>query len=109
MPPFVHLFINRQGLLSLRSLGDADGCSARIHLFGDPIAVEGLVGEQRVKRQAMDQGRDAHGVVAIAGQQDEPNEVSERICESQYLGPSHRLLANDYRAMVQPPFDLPVA
>lgn len=103
MPPFVHLFVDCQRFLALRPLGDADGCPAHVHLVNDPIAVESLVGEQRVKRQAPDQGRDAHGVIAIARQQDEPYQIAERIREGEYLGrPTALRLA--YSLTERPPF-----
>ena len=103
MPPFVHLFVDRQGFFSLRALGDADRCPARVHLVNDPIAVESFVGKQRIERQSPDERCDAHRIIAIAREQDEPDEVPEGIRERQYLGrPTALRLA--YSLTESPPF-----
>lgn len=85
MSPFVHLAVDSQECLSIGALRYTNGRAARIHLFDDPIAVERLVGQECVKRQALDQWRDAHGVTAVARQKDEPHEVAEGVGKRQYL------------------------
>ena len=86
MPPLVHLLVDLQRLFALRPLGYADRRPALVHLVDDPIAVEGLVGQQGIKGQPFDKRRDADRVVAIARQQDEPHKVAERVREGQYFG-----------------------
>ena len=66
-----------------RNDGDS---STVIQLGADPIDVEGLVGEQRVELDTLDQRLDADAVVALTRQQNEANEIAERVDQRQDLG-----------------------
>ena len=57
-PPFVHLAIDSQGSASLGRCDMQIFYATRIPLFDDPIAVERLVSQECIERQAVDQGRD---------------------------------------------------
>ena len=83
MAPLVHLCINRQGFRPARMLGDDGLRSAGIDLRDDRVAVEGLVTDQRAKRNAVDQRRHPDRVVALPGQQHEAHQIAERIRQRQ--------------------------
>lgn len=103
VPPFVHLGINFQRFLSLGPLRDNDLCAALVHIVDDPIAIEGLVGEQRIEPYAPDQRRDANRVTPVGGHQYEAHQVAEGIHQSQNLGgPATFGLA--YGLALSPPF-----
>ena len=52
----------------------------------DPVDVEGLVGDEGLELEAGDQRRDADAVVALARQQDEADQIAERIDQGNDLG-----------------------
>lgn len=79
MPPFVDFQIDLQRRLALRSLGDNDLGAALVHLFDDPVGIEGLVGQDGVKFDALDQRRDTDCVIAVAGQQLEAHEIAQGV------------------------------
>lgn len=96
--------VDDQGHKALWPLRDADQRAACVHLRDDPIAVESLVGQQRVEADALDQWGHAHRVEAVSRQQDETDEVAERIRQRQDLGrPAALRLA--YRLTLSPPFE----
>ena len=83
---------------------DANDRSAFVHLFDDPIAVEGLVGEQGVEFQTLDQRGQPDGVIAISRHQNEPHEVAQSIGQGEDFGrPSALRLA--YSLTEGPPFE----
>ena len=67
-------------------LGDDDFRAALVQFGDDPVAVEGLVGEQRAKFDALDQRRDADRIEALPRQQNEANQIAERIRQRQDFG-----------------------
>jgi hypothetical protein len=84
-------------------LGDDDLRAALVQFGDDPVAVEGLVGEQRVKFDALDQRRDANRVEALPRQQNEANQIAERIRQREnFGGPAALGLA--YGLALSPPF-----
>ena len=83
MPPFVDVQIDVDRGLAPGSLRDDDLRCASIQLVDDPVGVKRLVGDQAVELGPLDQGRDADGVVALAGQQDEADEIAQRVGERQ--------------------------
>ena len=79
MPPLVHLVVVVDRLLAI-ALRRYDRCRttfAQIH--PQLVAVEGLVAEEGADRQALDQRRNTLAVVPLARQQDEVDQVAERI------------------------------
>lgn len=57
-----------------------------VEVGADPVDVEGLVGDQGLELEAGDQRRDTDAVVALARQQDEADQVAERIDQGNDLG-----------------------
>src|SRR5260221_10161195 len=79
-------------------LRDDDLCPAFVHVFDDPVGIKSLVGDQAAEFDILDQGRDADGVEAVAGQQDEPHQIPKRVgqCEdrkSTRLNSSHTVIS----------------
>lgn len=69
----------------------------------DPVAVESFVREQVLKVDASDERRHADGVVAVAGQEDKPDKVAERIRQREDFGrPAAFRLADGL--ILSPPF-----
>src|SRR6267143_1135848 len=87
MPPFVHLLIDGEGLCSARMLGDDDLGAARVEFGDNGVAVERLVGDQRVEGQSLNERRHAHRVEALSRQKHEAHEIAERIGDGLALGP----------------------
>ena len=86
MPPFVHLEVAIDSLLS-RGLRRNDGyCAAIVEFGAQPIVVEGLVGEQGAECDVRNQRFDADAVVALTGQQNEVYEIAECVDKREYLG-----------------------
>ena len=69
----------------------------------DPVGVESLVGDQAAKLDALDQRRDADRVEALSRQQDESDEIAERIGERQDFG-GHAAFGLAYGLALSPPF-----
>lgn len=86
MPPLVDIQVDGEWRLSLGSLRDDDLCTALVELGDDPIGVEGLVGDQAAELCALDQRCDADRVVSLAGEKNEPYEVTQRIGQRQDFG-----------------------
>ena len=71
MAPFVHREVARDRAHPI-GLGWNDGHGASAVQFGaDPVDVEGLVGQQGLEVDPLDQRRNADAVVALAGKQQE--------------------------------------
>src|SRR5690348_13379898 len=93
-----HLYISASsgsGAGPARMLGDNDLGAALVEVGDDGVAVEGLVGDQRTERDAVDQRRHADRVEAMAGQQDKTDQIAERVGEGEYLG-GHAALGAAY-------------
>lgn len=103
MAPFVHFCIERQRLGATWMLRDDDLGAALIEVCNDDIAVEGLVGDQRVKREAIDQRRHAHAVEAMTGQEHEADEIAQRVGQREDLG-GHAALGAADGLVLSPPF-----
>src|SRR4029077_3860742 len=101
--PFVHLGVDLERGGAARMLRDHDFGAAPVEGGDDVIAVEGLVGDQGGELDALDQWRDPHRVVALAGQQHESDEVAERIGEGQDFG-RHAAFGLAYGLALSPPF-----
>ena len=52
----------------------------------EPIAIEGLVGEQVCEIDAMDEWRHANGVIAVARQEYEADQIAQRIGQREDFG-----------------------
>src|SRR5262249_30439110 len=86
-----------------RMLGDDDLGAARIEIGDNGVAVERLVGDQRVEDQSLDERRHAHRVEAMSWQKHEAHEIAERIGEGQDFG-GHPAFRTADRLFLGPPF-----
>ena len=86
MPPFVHLLVDGERLCATRMLGNDDLGAARVEFCDNGVAVERLVGDQRVEGQSLDERRHAHRIEALSRQKHEAHEIAERISERQDFG-----------------------
>ena len=86
MSPLVDFEIDVARLASSRVLGDDDFRPAFIKVGDDPVGVEGLVGDQPAELDALDQRGDADGVEPLSWQQNEADQVPERVSQDQNLG-----------------------
>ena len=101
--PFVHFHVNRERRNTARMLGDDGLGAACVDVGDDGIAVESLVGDQRIEGHALDERRNANCVEALSRQQHEAHEIAERISERQDFGGQAALRAADGLAS-SPPF-----
>src|SRR5713101_9364416 len=77
--------------------------AALVEVGDDVVAVEGLVGDERAEFDPLDERWDADRIEALSRQQDESDEIAERIGERQDLGRHAPLGAADGLAL-SPPF-----
>src|ERR1700694_2879746 len=103
MPPFVHLLVDGKRLCAARMLGDDDLGAARVEICDDGVAVECLVGDQRVEGQSLDKWQHSHRVEALSRQKHEAHEIAERVSEGQDFGGHAAFRAAD-RLVLGPPF-----
>lgn len=101
--PFVNVLVDIERLGAPLMLRDDDLRSAFVQVVDDPIGIESLVGDQPAEFDVLDQGRNADGVKAMAGQQDEPHQVPERVGQREdFSGPATLRLADGL--ILGPPF-----
>ena len=86
MAPFVDLGIYFEWLAAAWMLRDDDLGGSFIHVFDDPVGIEGLVRDQAAEFGALDQGGHAYRVMALAWQENEAHQVAQGIRQSQDLG-----------------------
>lgn len=103
MPPFVHFLVDGERFRAARMPGDDGLGAARVEIGDDGVAVERLVGDQRLEGQPFDERRSADRVEALSGQQHETHEIAERIGERQDFGGHAAFRAADGLAF-SPPF-----
>src|SRR3546814_478836 len=84
-------------------LGDDDFGTAVVQFGNDGIAVEGLVGDQRAERDAVDERRHADRIETVARQQLEAHAIAERVGEGEDLG-GHAASGAAYGLALSPPF-----
>ena len=84
--PFVNVLVDVERLGAPGMLRDYDLRLAFVHVFDDPIGIKSLVSDQATEFDVLDQGGDADGVKAMAGEQDEPHQISERVGQREDFG-----------------------
>jgi len=103
MAPFVHFGIMRDTPGAV-GLGRDDRCSAAfIEVGAQPVVVESLVADQRLKIETGDQRLDTDTVVALAGQKHEANEIAEGVDKDHDFGGQAATRAA-YGLILSPPF-----
>jgi len=101
--PFVNVLVDVERLGAPLMLRDYDLRLALVHVFDDPIGIKSLVSDQAPEFEVLDQGRDADGVKAMAGEQDEPHQVPKRVGQREdFGGPAALRLADGL--IFGPPF-----
>ena len=103
MAPFVHFGVVRDAPGAI-GLGRDDRCSAAfLELGAQPVVVESLVADQRLKIEILDQRPDTDAVVALAGQKHEANEIAEGVDQGHDFGGQAATRAA-YGLILSPPF-----
>jgi hypothetical protein len=101
--PFVNVLVDVERLGAPLMLRDYDLRFALVHVFDDPVGIKSLVRNQAPEFEVLNQGRDAYGVKAMAGQQDEPHQVPKRVGQREdFGGPAALRLADGL--IFGPPF-----
>lgn len=101
--PFVNVRVDVERLGASGMLRDYDLRLAFVHVFDDPVGIKGLVGDQATEFDVFDQGRDADGVKAMAGEQDEPHQIPKCVGQRKdFGGPAALRLADGL--IFGPPF-----
>src|SRR4051794_25794927 len=103
MAPFVHFGVDLERDGAARMLCDHDLSAALVKIGDNIIAVEGHIGDQGAKFDALDQRRDPDRIEALSGQQHKADEIAQGIGEGQDLGRHAALGAADGLAR-SPPF-----
>src|SRR5690348_4203057 len=103
MRPCVQFLVDGERLCAARMLGDGGFGAARVEIGNNGIAVECLVGDQRVEGQSLDERRHAHRVEALPRQKHEAHEIAKRIGQRQDFG-GHAAFRTADRLALGPPF-----
>ena len=86
MPPAVDHFVNDKRLESFWSLRNDDASTTFIEFVIEPVAIKGLVCEQVLKVDAVNQRWNTNCVIAVAGQENEANKIAKRIGQCEDFG-----------------------
>jgi len=83
MPPFIHLLVDFEGLGTARMLRNDDLGTTFVERCDNRVAVERLVPNQRTRIDPLNERLDANSVKALSWQQDEVNQITQRIDQSE--------------------------
>ena len=86
MAPSVDYFINDQRGKSLWPLRNDDPRASFIQFVIKPIAIEGLVGEQIIEFNTVDEWWHTDSVIAVALQENEADQIAQRISQREDFG-----------------------
>lgn len=84
--PFIDVLVDIEGLGPPLVLRDDDLGPAFVQVFDDPVGIKSLVGNQAAEFDIFDQWRDADGVKAMAGEQDETHQIPKRVGQREDFG-----------------------
>src|SRR5271154_3564333 len=84
-------------------LRDDDFGATLVEVGNDGIAVEGLVGDEAVKGETVDERGDADRIETMAGHENEANEIAERVRQRQNFG-RHAAFGTADGLALRPPF-----
>ena len=84
--PFVNVLVDVERFGAPGVLRDYDLCLAFVHVFDDPVGIKSLVSDQATEFDVLYQGRNADGVKAMAGEQNEPHQIPERVGQREDFG-----------------------
>src|SRR5271167_4544644 len=85
-------------------LRDDDFGATLVEVGNDGIAVEGLVGDEAVKGETVDERGDADRIETMAGHENEANEIAERVRQRQNFG-RHAAFGTADGLALSPPFE----
>ena len=101
--PFVNVLVDVERFGAPGMLRDYDLRLAFVHVCDDPVGIKSLVSDQAPEFEVLDQGRDADGVEAMAGEQNEPHQIPKRVGQREdFGGPAALRLADGL--IFGPPF-----
>jgi hypothetical protein len=103
MAPAVHVEVTFDGLGPVGFRRDDDHGAAVVQFGAQPIHIEGFVGEQSFKVDALDQRCDTDTVVTLARHQDEARKIAQRIDQRQDFGRQAATRSTD-GLILSPPF-----
>ena len=104
MTPFVNLGVDGDRFETIRALGNDDAGATLIQLGDNPVGIEGFIRDQRAEGDAVNQRGNADGVVTLARQEMEADQIAERVGEGKdFGGPATLGLA--YGLALSPPFE----
>ncbi len=86
MPPFVNLFVVGNGDFAMAPCRNDSRRAAVLQGLAEVIDIEGLVSQQGVEHQAVNQIWSADNLATLAGKQYETNQIAQGIGERQHLG-----------------------
>lgn len=79
MTPFVHLDVMGNGRLAVGLRGNDSQTAALVQPLAQGVVVEGLIGNEGIKIDILDQRLDANAVVPLARQQDEARQIAQSV------------------------------
>src|SRR6202140_3845127 len=101
--PLVDLGVDWQRHGAPWMLRDDDLGAALVEVGNDGIAVEGLVGDEAVKGETVDERSDAHRIETMARHENEAHEIAERVGQRQNFG-RHAAFGTADGLALSPPF-----
>ena len=84
--PFVNVLVDIERFGAPGMLRDYDLRLALVHIFDDPVGIKSLVSDQAAEFDVLDQRRNADGVKAMAGEQDEPHQIPKCVGQRKDFG-----------------------
>jgi len=86
MPTLVDVCVIVALMLAARFRRDHSGCATRVQFFEEPIRIERLVRQKRPERDVADQRGNPLHVMRLTGQQQEADQIAERVHQRDDLG-----------------------
>src|SRR5712675_2510104 len=101
--PLVDLGVDRQRHGAPWMLRDDDLGAALVEVGDDGVAVEGLVGDEALKGETVDERSNPHRIEAMAGQENEADEIAQCVGQRQNFG-RHAAFGTADGLALRPPF-----
>src|SRR5882672_985595 len=101
--PLVDFRVDRQRRSAPWMLRDDDLGAALVEVGDDGVAVEGLVGDEALKGETVDERSNPHRIEAMAGQENEADETAQCVGQRQNFG-RHAAFGTADGLALRPPF-----
>src|SRR5258705_5159044 len=101
--PLVDFRVDRQRRSAPWMLRDDDLGAALVEVGDDGVAVEGLVGDEALKGETVDERSNPHRIEAMAGQENEADEIAQCVGQRQNFG-GHAAFGTADGLALRPPF-----